>query len=67
MALVALLLVGAGLLGVMFVVLPDIVLLVSVVLGFALFIFLHYITWGVWLMRACKKWEEDEAQSSKQE
>lgn len=65
MALVALLLVGAGLLGVVFVVFPDIVLLVSAVLVFAVIIFLHYITWGIWLMRASKKWEEDDRSGDK--
>lgn len=64
MALIALLFVGAGLLGIIFVVLPDIILLVSVVLGFALIVFLHYITWGVWLTRASQKWDDDESRSS---
>lgn len=58
LALGALLFVGAGLMGIMFVVLPDMVLLLLVVAGFAIFILLHYVTWGYWMMRAHRRAEE---------
>jgi heme/copper-type cytochrome/quinol oxidase subunit 2 len=64
MALSALLLVGAGLLGIMFVVLPDVVWIIFVVLGFAIFIFLHYITWGYWMLRAHQRAEQQDADDS---
>lgn len=63
LALVALLFIGGGLLGIMFVVLPDMALLLLVVAGFALFILLHYLTWGYWMMRAHRRGEEAEQHS----
>jgi hypothetical protein len=59
MALVAILFVGAGLLGLMFVVLPDFWKILLVIAGFALFFFLHYITWGRWMLRAQQRAEAD--------
>jgi hypothetical protein len=67
MALGALLLAGAALLGMMFVVLPDIVLIVAVVFGFAVFIFLHYITWGYWMMNARQREEQQDADDSSEQ
>ena len=61
LALVALLFISAGLMGIMFVVLPDMALLLLVVAGFALFILLHYFTWGYWMMRAHRRGEEIDA------
>ncbi len=64
MALSALLLAGAGLLGIMFVVLPDVVWILFVVIGFAIMIFLHYITWGYWMMKAHQRAAEQESEDS---
>lgn len=64
MALAALLFVGAGLLGIMFVVLPDVIWILFVVLAFAVFIFLHYITWGYWMLRAHQRTEQQESEDS---
>lgn len=51
LALIFLLVVSGGLLGLVSMILPDIFNLVSVLLLFVGFIALHYFTWGRWLMQ----------------
>jgi hypothetical protein len=50
-ALAVLLLIGIGLLALVAVVLPKVIWLVVVVMGFFLMGLFHYITWGWWLSR----------------
>ncbi|MBT4866571.1 MAG: hypothetical protein HON53_15825 [Planctomycetaceae bacterium] len=50
-ALAVLLLIGIGLLALVAVVLPKVIWLVVVVLGFFLMGLFHYVTWGWWLSR----------------
>jgi Flp pilus assembly protein TadB len=59
LALAALMLVGAGLLMLVAIVLPQALGLVLVVFGFFLMGLLHYVTWGWWLSRTPADEDED--------
>lgn len=61
-ALAMLLLISAGLLGLVAFVLPQVLWLVVIVIGLGLSVVLHYVTWGRWLTSKLR--EEDEMQQS---
>lgn len=61
-ALAMLLLISAGLLGLVAFVLPQVLWLVVIVIGLGVGVVLHYVIWGRWL--TAKLREEDERQQS---
>lgn len=61
-ALAMLLLISAGLLGLVAFVLPQVLWLVVIVIGLGLSVVLHYVTWGRWLTSKLR--DEDERQQS---
>lgn len=62
-ALAMLLLISAGLLGLVAFVLPQVLWIVVIVIGLGLSVVLHYLIWGRWLMSALRA--EEAAQQQK--
>lgn len=62
-ALAMLLLISAGLLGLVAFVLPQVLWLVVIVIGLGLSVVLHYMIWGRWLTSRLR--DEEEAQRTK--
>ncbi|RMG40922.1 MAG: hypothetical protein D6725_02405 [Planctomycetota bacterium] len=61
-ALVGLLLMALGLVGLSAMVLPQIVQIVGVIIGFVVFVAVHYFTWGVWMCRKRDRWLRQQQQ-----
>jgi hypothetical protein len=59
-ALVMVLLISAGLLGLVAFVLPQVLWIVVIVIGLGLSVVLHYVTWGRWL--TSKLQDEEDSQ-----
>lgn len=59
-ALFGMLLGGGLLLGMTAMVMPNVVFVVGLVIGAALFGMLHYVTWGRWLMNRRPPVDDDE-------
>lgn len=62
-ALAMLLLISAGLLGLVAFVLPQVLWLIAIVIGLGLSVVLHYLIWGRWLTSMLRA--EEEAQQQK--
>lgn len=65
-ALAMLLLVSAGLLGLVAIVLPQALWLIVVAIGLGLSVLMHYFLWGRWLSAKLRT-EDDEEQRAKNE
>lgn len=63
-ALLGVLLLGAALLGLVAMVLPNLLVIVAVALAFGYSILLHYFVWGYWLANYLRRKYPDEADPS---